>query len=369
MIPISFYAPLFYHVLLIVVFLTCFIYWSQAEGHTPAVFNKSFAVPLLVIIVLYMGLRPISVYFGDMASYAKRFCAIQSVGASYLIGEGEWIFQCYMYLCGLVMNVEAWFVLTAALYTGLMAVAFYKVHRQYAFTVLLFAAATYSFWSYGTNGIRNGLATSLVVLAISLRHGHNKWTGLLPMAALLFLAANIHKSTLLPILCFLLTFLCNRPAIYLLGWCVSIVLSLAMGGFWENFFTNLQILEDARIANYLQGEVAADTFSRVGFRWDFVLYSLFPLALGWYYIFKKHFQDPFYFQLFNTYVAANAAWVLVCRAAFSNRFAYLSWFLIPWVIAYPLVSQRFMPRQWSKTATILLVYYAITYVLTIVFGR
>lgn len=78
-------------------------------------------------------------------------------------------------------------------------------------------------------------------------------------------------------------------------------------------------------------------FSHTGFRWDFLLYSMMPIVLGYYVVIKRGIQDRTYTILLNTYTLANAFWVMVIRANYSNRFAYLSWFMYPIVLAYPLL--------------------------------
>lgn len=52
---------------------------------------------------------------------------------------------------------------------------------------------------------------------------------------------------------------------------------------------------------------------------------------------------------------------MVIRSSFSNRFAYLSWFLYPVVIAYPLIeSHVFGNRQNTAIACVLLLYVGFT---------
>ena len=47
----------------------------------------------------------------------------------------------------------------------------------------------------------------------------------------------------------------------------------------------------------------------------------------------------------NTYLALNICWLLLMRAAFTNRFAYLSWSLQPWLIVYPFLGGRLVPTS------------------------
>ena len=74
--------------------------------------------------------------------------------------------------------------------------------------------------------------------------------------------------------------------------------------------------------------------------------------------------DPFYARLVNTYLLANALWVLVIQTSFSNRFAYLSWFMMPWVLLYPFVPGKIIDRpRTGLIAAILCAHYLFTYVM------
>ena len=102
------------------------------------------------------------------------------------------------------------------------------------------------------------------------------------------------------------------------------------------------------------------------FRWDFLLYSATGVYAGWYYIIKKNFDDTFYIRLFNIYLIANAFWVLVIRANFSNRFAYLSWFMLGVIIIYPLLKQNFLSNQHRVIGGVLIIYFAFTYLMNVI---
>ena len=74
--------------------------------------------------------------------------------------------------------------------------------------------------------------------------------------------------------------------------------------------------------------------------------------------------DPFYARLVNTYLLTNALWILVIHASFSNRFAYLSWFMMPWVLLYPFVPGKAVDRpRTDLIAAILCAHYLFTYVM------
>ena len=95
--------------------------------------------------------------------------------------------------------------------------------------------------------------------------------------------------------------------------------------------------------------------------------SSFPVFTGWYFIFKKNFNDKFYSHIFNIYLVCNAFWILIIRANFSNRFAYLSWFLMSLIIIYPFLKQQFFKKQELVIAKVTLFYYGFTFLMFFVY--
>ena len=72
-----------------------------------------------------------------------------------------------------------------------------------------------------------------------------------------------------------------------------------------------------------------------------------------------------YSYLLNSYILCNSFWVMMIRASYSNRFAYLSWFLYPVVLAYPLLKfPVFETNNKQKVALILLAHTAFTIIMS-----
>ncbi len=88
-----------------------------------------------------------------------------------------------------------------------------------------------------------------------------------------------------------------------------------------------------------------------------------PVYLGYTVLIKHQVRDNWYRILYSTYCLANAFWVLVIRAAFTNRFAYLSWFMYGIVVAYPLIMMRVWDDQDRRTAIILLAFVGFTVIM------
>ena len=355
--PIEFYSPLYYHLLLFIV-LGAFV--SSLSTRIDETYNLStkdlVGKFLLLFIVLYIGLRPINGVFVDMTTYAKSFQNFSSGGET----QGKDIgFEFFIKFCSYIMPVELFFLICAIIYVLPLYLTSRNLFQQYWFYSFLMLVCSFSFWNYGVNGIRNGLATSIMLFGLTSR-------GSKPLRlAIICISISFHTTMLLPLGGFMLTFLYNNTKKYIYIWLLCIPISLVSGEVFETFIGNLGF--DDRIASYLiEGNTEDVVFSGTGFRWDFLVYSSLPLITGWYFIHYRKFNDVLYCRLFNTYVIANSFWILVIRASFSNRFAYLSWFIMGLIIIFPLLTRRFFGKQHLVTMTIIFLYFLFTYFMNVI---
>lgn len=357
--PVQLYYPVYLHVVLI----WCIFVWARYSRmnldrllyqRKPYAAMAIFATLFIVVV----GLRPVSGrIFGDTSNYAYIYRNMQWQGAEVILGDGEWLFNGLMYLCSQVMDVQGFFLIVEFCYVGLMFWAVKRLVPNNVTAAMLFCFSAFSFFSYGTNGIRNGLACSIVLLALSFVN--KAWRGKIVALILCFIAYNIHHATALPILCMVVSILFrNTKAVYAF-WFISIAVSLVAGNSVANVFAGLGF--DDRLAGYITAQADEGTFSHTGFRWDFLLYSAMPLWLGWYIVIKRGIRDKSYLLLLHTYILCNAFWIMVIRASYSNRFAYLSWFMYPFVLAYPLLKLPVWKDQGSKVGLILMLHVSFTY--------
>lgn len=72
-----------------------------------------------------------------------------------------------------------------------------------------------------------------------------------------------------------------------------------------------------------------------GFRIDFVIYSAMPVLMGYYVKYKYKLEDNLYDIMLSMYLTTNGIWMLCMYAEFTNRIAYLSWFMYPILLIYP----------------------------------
>lgn len=373
MTPIEFVAPYYYNVtyfftFLIVTWFTILYYVGsssqkvlRAEGGS---LTQTLAFVCTFFFIFYLGLRPVARDFGDMPLYAYSYEIIAEdiMGANYeTIGfHSEWFWRNIIVFCiHMGFNVNEYFFLIELGYIGGMFICSMMLMRKNLWLSMLFFFTAFSTYTYGTNGIRNGLACSIILVAMCLLIEKNTIKRLLSFL-LMFLALGIHRSTILPSAAAIATvFIVKDTKWAFRFWLISFALSLVLGNAVTELFAALGF--DDRFEQYYEGQYRegnSERFSSVGFRWDFWLYSAAPVAMIWYVTRYRRFTDIAYTMFANTYLLCNAFWVIVIRASFSNRFAYLSWFLYPVVIAYPLLRMNLWKEQDRKTAIILFLYSA-----------
>ena len=305
---------------------------------------------LCIFLVFWIGLRPVSSAFGDTVNYAFGYAHLDPHNVS-MDWSGEWLWQWFMNGCKAAgLSIHAFFLLVAA---GYIFSALYAVYRFMPSDPLLgvvFLLCSLMFFPFAVNGLRNGLACHLVLLGAAWLLD-DKW---IPGSIICILAFGIHRSVLLPIASiFFAIFLMRNVKYAIVFWIASIFISLAIGDTVAGFFSSLGF--DSRMTQYINIDDMSE-FSKEGFRWDFLLYSAAPVIMAWYVCIRRKCSDNWYNVLCTAYLLCNAFWVMVIRSAFSNRFAFLSWFLYPIVIAYPLVNCNIREDQDRFTGWVLLAY-------------
>lgn len=362
-IPLPIYTPIFNYIVLLLILIASYQGYNGVLLNNQAVRSSTiFGSIFMLLLIPYMGLRPISgTYFGDTANYARSFWDLQS---SMILDfkfekDKEWLFEYLNMLFARYSDIHTFFLFCATIYIGVLWFALKRIFGNYVYIPFLVAISMFTFWSYGVNGVRNGMASSLIILALSYR---NKiWIA----GLLAFLALGIHKSMQLTIVAAILAYFIRNTKYYLWGWYGCILLSLVAGGFFENLFISIGLGDDDRFAAYLTSDEYDDSFSSTGFRFDFLLYSAIPVIVGYYFIFKRKWEDEFYRWIYSIYLTTNGFWILVIRASFSNRFAQISWFIMPLVLIYPFYKQLFWKDQSKKIGIAIVLFYLFTFYLNI----
>ena len=123
---------------------------------------------LCLFMVLFIGFRPVSIYFVDMVNYANWW------------GGTWWGFDwetenllfdnLFQYMGSIFPDGTVFFVLMAAIYFTGMLIVCRKLFPSNTLIVFLVCLAAFSTFSYGTNGIKAGAAASLFLVALAYRN-------------------------------------------------------------------------------------------------------------------------------------------------------------------------------------------------------
>lgn len=342
-----------------IIFIAVFVEFAKsvtASGNTYLLQRQSH-IPMtmfVIMMVIFLGFRPVN--SGDMASYRGWYLYRQNPFLEISWSE-EWLWKYFALACKNANFSEwIWFAFIAWGYIGCMFGACKKILSENVTLAMLFIFSSFTFFTYGTNTLRNGLACAIMMLAISFFLGkkYNWWIG----GILLFAAFGIHRSTIIPITAlFCALFVIKNPKYAIYVWLVSIVLSLVAG---QSLMLLFERFNDERVEAYFTNTSHDALFSSRGFRWDFLLYSAIPVIITWFVCVKRKIIDHTFNVLSTTYMLANSVWVICIRASYSDRFAYLSWFLYPVILAYAFIRIPLFKNQDSIVSWVLLLYLAFT---------
>lgn len=322
-----------YHIVFdfIVTLLTIFYamrYFSQgiATEETYSRFNWLPGFIIAFAFAIFIGLRPIHRIFVDMMNYKEWYYFSASHLDMTLVDDGNYIFDRIIpYFARHEIALKYFYLLISLVYFLCTYTACHKMFGNngvYAFIAFLGAFSTFS---YATNGIKAGAAGALFLCAIAYRKSWFK------MLFFLFLTLGFHHAMILPIACLVLVWFVRDPRYYILFWLLCLAISFMQISYFQEIFASLS---DESGSAYLT-TYEDDWGGKTGFRWDFVLYSSFPIIVGLWGIYKWKLNSSLLVLLFDLYTSINAIWMLCMYVNFTNRIAYLSWILYPFLLVAP----------------------------------
>ena len=320
---------------------------------------KGWKYPFIGIVILiiawhYIGTRPIN-KVGDSELYSTIYNLVAfHKWQDFKNGASEWVWNAVETGClehGL--TASGWFMTVAAIYFGGMAFAVYRWLPRNFTIALIFVLSSFSFGAYAYNGLRQGMAASLCIAGLSLLPLIKNKKRIIWLAVawtLMIFGAFTHNSMFLFGIAAAVAYFVPGPkkAFYIWGIClllspISLTFSKKLGVF---------LITDSRFATY-SSLTNSEQYTNLAWRWDFIIYSAIPVILAWYVIMHRKIKDSSYNLIASTYLYCNAAWLLMNNMAYSNRFAYISWCLYPFILAYPLLKMRLCPRQGLLVAGVL----------------
>lgn len=288
---------------------------------------------LCLFMIVFVGTRPISGVFIDMAGTAVQW-GYWDMGTYSFSWDVENILydnlRAFMSTSG--FPVETFFILIAAIYFGSMLAACRKIFPKDTLLAYLVFLAAFSTFSYGTNGIKAGSAASLFMLALAY---HEK-----PVVTVVLslISWGFHHSMVMVVASYLIVYFYHKPKWFFALWFFSVLIAAAHIGAFQTLFASMA---DEHGQEYLKGVGAMK-----GFRPDFILYSAMPVLVGYYAIYMKKIESRSYNIILCLYLMTNSIWMLCMYASFTNRIAYLSWLQYPIVLIYPFLKEKWGSDQY-----------------------
>jgi hypothetical protein len=283
--------------------------------------NKILLLIGVVVNSLFIGLRNFSVG-SDTQRYLQSFKDVQiRIEESSIFNDI--LFYYLSYFVSLVSFNEYFFLIFFSfLYHILLFRIAYLLDNQKWMSVLLLILSSFVFIDFSLNILKAGLATLFCILVLA-----SKWKY---KFIYFILALSIHFSSILFIICYYLSKKLSLT-ISIIFWFTSLIISYfnISGSILEILIEKFNFTEVLGIVRYLEGN---DLSYKVGFRIDFVAYSILPFILM--FISKKVFKNKALInhEMASLYLLLNGLFMLMFHIPFSNRIGYYSWALMPLIL-------------------------------------
>ena len=334
MIPAFLYEYI-YSILILIFSLFVFKKYRMANYDVPPTVNDSQVGIFVLFLILFIGLRQSDIVFVDTIFYYDVIVNRSVVfnGIDYEV-ENLIFDNVLNYFAANKWDYHVFFLIVATIYFWGFYVATKKMFPRDTYLAYLVFLAAFSTFSYSVNGIKAGAAAAIFMIGIAYREK------LLLSLLFIFLSWGIHHSMSFPIAVYAVVTFYNKPKYYFYFWAFCLTMAaLHITTFQEIFagYTN------EKGAQYLV-TTGEEWKGRGGFRLDFILYSAMPVLLGWYATQKLRIDDKKYNFLLCYYLLSNSIWLLCMYVNYNNRIAYLSWFIYPFVLIFPILE-----CNWKRT--------------------
>lgn len=326
------YNIVYYVVAFIALFFVCEFYLKNKN--TTKIQNLLLPI-LLIILVFLIGFR--SEFVGkDTPNNIKYFTQkvqvaevgdLKDVGL-YLVSAVSAIFT---------KNVDVFLIILAFLYILPIYIGIRNLKIRNVFIFFFFIFSFFFFKTMGTNTQRQGLAFTVFFCSVTYFINDKK-----KISYLLFVIAFMfHASIILPIVAFLVSSKIKKLTIPLIVYGVATGLSIINFKIYDILagIPIVSLLVEERLDTYT--DLSVDNY-RVGFRPDFWVFNTVFLIIGYYtykHLKKNKINKVFYQTVFISYILLSSFFFLMFSARFSDRFGFLAWMFIPFLLL-PYVDNR-----------------------------
>ena len=281
-------ASLYQFIYLFLIAIMTFIVYGKYKNRDGLYYYESYysdyiAIVLVIFMSIFIGLRPLNgYYFGDMGNYALFYNTFyDGVPFSFKPKIENILFENLFAWWGSVrLGYTSFFLLISTLYFVTAYLGIRKLFPNDSLAAYLVFLAAFSTFSYATNGIKAGVATSIFIWAIAYRNN------LKICIPLILISWGIHHSMIMPVGAFITTMFFRNTKMYFVFWAFCLLMAIAHVTAFAHFFAGATTEHGA---SYLLGDGTNDG-TKGGFRFDFILYSAMPVLVGWSAVIKKKLE-------------------------------------------------------------------------------
>lgn len=342
----------------------CFTRYRNKNPNSIYNGNTNGAVILALFYVFFIGLRPVtgkglSSAFGDTVNYISYYHSMAGGPFVFAFDTENLVFDnLFAWWAAMDLGISSFFLLCAFIYFFVAYLAIAKMCPCNQYAVFLVFLTAFSAYSASVNAVKAGVAGSIFLLAIAYNKDYKI------SIPLLLLSYGFHHSMIVPVVAFFCCSIVKKINYYYIIWLFSLLIAFAHITFFQTLFAGFT---DEHGAEYLL-TIGSEWGGRsTGFRFDFVLYGAMPLVMGWYALKKRRVTDELYKFLLRIYILTNAVWLLCMYAQFTNRIAYLSWFMYPIVLVYPCTLSEFGRDRYKIFSTVALLHLLFTLFMEIIY--
>lgn len=342
---VLFLKNLYYAIILILVLALALSIISQSKQLSGLSRFKVFLLyPLSIGMALYFGFRDYEVGF-DTKNYEYSFQYKFSVQEAFQPSKDFlWDFLNY-FIAQNTDDVRALFILVAMGYLILPILGVYKHMKEDSIYFFLVFIISPNFFLYGSNTIRSGLAASVVLFSFRYYRNYKQYL-------ILVVASLIHLSMIVPSFFFFISKYIKSIFFPIAFWFGLLLITLS----GINLLAYLPISID-RLQPYIDGSLIESNPSNA--LYNFFIYSVSPILIGIYTVYIRKVNDDFYKRILITYILSNCIYVIAFNSSFSVRFAYISEFLMPIALVYPLLKFKLWKYTEIKITSILILLFLI----------
>lgn len=350
-----------YIYLAIIAIMTLYFASSYNKSTIPLQNNAEGALVFTLLMVLFIGFRPIHAVFADMPGYAKAMLDHRFEDLP-IAWDQNYIFQPMMaFLSSIGASQQTPIIILAAINFGATFFAMKKMFPNDTMLAMLVFFGAFSTFGGATNGLKAGCAMAFFLLALAYRE--NKVLCVL----FLFLTMGYHHSMQLPLAAFILCTFYKNTKLYFAFWIICLFIAALHITFIMNFFAGWTDDHGAEYLYTLAGSRDSEFSGKLGFRYDFIIYSSVPIIIGYIGLFKKKIISENYQFLLNLYLIVNGIWLLCMYANFTNRIAGLSWGMYPVLIIYPFLKEKWNNNQYKTLYKVVIGHLSFTLFMHIIY--